>query len=210
MIGDSISMGMQSKLAAIVEAAPHNWTLTHNPSNAESANLGAHCVPSWMALDGADSGKWDVISFNFGLHDIAFDTERVSVEEYSVLMTQIVSDIAAVQKRDGTKVLWVDTTPVPNMPVYGPDCDDVHKCINPPRFDDDAALYNKAARDVIAKANADGADIKTSADLYTFVLDKCGGKGYKSCDIQLPSNVHYTDEGWTVLAAEMAKDLLAL
>ena len=46
----------------------------------------------------------------------------------------------------------------------------------------------------MAAANKQGAKIAT-ADLYSFVLGKCGGAGYKTCDgFQLPMNVHYTGE----------------
>ena len=62
----------------------------------------------------------------------------------------------------------------------------------------------------MAKANAAGAKIVT-ADLYDFVLKKCGGTGYQHCDgFQLPMNVHYTAAGWTALAAEMHSILKAL
>ena len=45
-----------------------------------TANLGAHCLEGWVQ---AATRKWDVISFQFGLHDLGFDTERISVEQYT-------------------------------------------------------------------------------------------------------------------------------
>ena len=52
----------------------------------------------------------------------------------------------------------------------------------------------QAADRIMAAANKQGAKIAT-ADLYSFVLGKCGGAGYKTCDgFQLPMNVHYTGE----------------
>jgi hypothetical protein len=71
-------------------------------------------------------------------------------------------------------------------------------------------LYNKAADAVVAAAVAKGAQIGT-ADLYSFVLGKCGGVGYAHCDgFQLPMNVHYTAAGWTALATEMHRILRTL
>jgi hypothetical protein len=64
MIGDSISQGMQNDLRAILTAI--GWELTHNPGNAASSNLGAHCLPGWV--DPGERKRWDVISYNFGLH----------------------------------------------------------------------------------------------------------------------------------------------
>ena len=58
------------------------------------------------------------------LHDLGFDTERISVEQYSALLTEITEQLAAVQKQSGAKLLWVKTTPVPTVPMYGPGCND--------------------------------------------------------------------------------------
>ena len=59
-------------------------------------------------------------------------------------------------------------------------------------------------------ANDAGADIKT-LDLYSFVLEKCGGKGYSNCTgFQLPANVHYTSDGWASLAGAMSAAVLGL
>ena len=106
-----------------------------------------------------------------------------------------------------TQLLWVKTPPVPPVPTYGPACNTTSKCLNPPRFDNDVVLYNNAADAVVAAAVAKGAQIGT-ADLYSFVLGKCGGVGYAHCDgFQLPMNVHYTAAGWTALATEMHRIL---
>lgn len=201
MIGDSISLGMRSDLSAIV--AQRGWSLTHNPGNAASSNLGMHCLEEWITPD----RTWNIISFNFGLHDLGFDTERISVEQYTELIKNITSRLVAVQKKTGCKLLWVDTTPVPTVSVYGPSCNDTSRCLNPPRFDADVVLYNAAAAEVMADANAAGAQIET-ADLYSFVLVRCGGKGFAHCDgFQLPMNVHYTAEGWAALAKELSSIL---
>jgi hypothetical protein len=55
-----------------------------------------------------------------------------------------------VQAQYQTKLLWVKTTPVPTVPQYGPGCNDTATCLNPPRFDKDVVLYNKAADTVMA------------------------------------------------------------
>lgn len=207
VIGDSISLGMKADLAALV--SEDGWALTHNPGNAASSNLGAHCIADWVQ-GSSGTRRWDVISFQFGLHDLGFDTERIAVQQYTALLTNITTYLVGVQKRHGTKLLWVKTTPVPTVPTYGPGCNDTHTCLDPPRFDADVVLYNAAADGVMAAANAAGARIAT-ADLYSFVLAKCGGKGYAHCDgFQLPMNVHYTATGWAALAGQMHTALRAL
>jgi hypothetical protein len=63
----------------------------------------------WNGLD------WTVLGWA-GLS--RYDTERISVEQYTELMTNITDEIALVHRATGAKVLWVDTTPVPT----GPEC----------------------------------------------------------------------------------------
>ena len=56
------------------------------------------------------------------------------------------------------------------------------ECLNPARFQSDVVKFNAAADAVMAAAvKNDGAKIAT-VDLYSFVVEKCGGDAaYKSC-----------------------------
>lgn len=206
MIGDSISMGMKADLAQLLQ--PNGWSLWHNPGNGDNTNYGAHCVPTWLTAEGT---PYDIISFQFGLHDIAYDEERLTLAQYTMLLTNITQYLITQQREYGTKLLWVKTTPVPTVPTYGFDCNGSGTdCLNPARFDHDVVRFNTAADTVIAAAVAKGANISIS-DLYTFVLNKCGGHGYSTCPgFQLPNNVHFTNDGWKELAEQMHRDLLAL
>jgi len=216
VIGDSISEGMFPDLHS--NMARHNWSLAHNPGNGDNTNFGAHCVGSWVG--GSSSGgsggggggaqPWDVISFQFGLHDIAYDEERMSVAQYARQLANITAVLTAVQAQHGTRLLWVKTTPVPTVPMWGPNCTDASACMNPARLDADVRLYNAAADAVMSAAVGAGASICT-ADLYDYVIQQCGGsEGYTSCDgFQLPVNVHFTATGFAALAAEMERILLS-
>lgn len=62
------------------------------------------CLSTWLG-----SHKWDVISFNFGLHDLAQDAEFLSVANYTEYIKNITVRLMATK----AKILWVDTTPVP-------------------------------------------------------------------------------------------------
>ena len=35
---------------------------------------GSHCVDGWLS---ANPGRWDIVTYQFGLHDLALDNERV-------------------------------------------------------------------------------------------------------------------------------------
>ena len=209
VIGDSISEGMQRDLSALM--TPDGWLLSHNPGNGDNTNYGAHCVPQWVS-SGVAGPTYDIISFQFGLHDIAHDEERLSVVQYRYLLRNITAYLVGIQRQQPKlKLLWVKTTPVPTVATYGRGCNGTATtCLNPARFDSDVVLYNEVADQVMAAANAQGAKIAT-ADLYSFVVAKCGGQGYHSCSgFQLPMNVHYTPAGWKALAGEMRRVLLTL
>ena len=153
---------MKSPLSTMLEK--DGWSLHHNPGNGDNTNYGAHCIEAWAPL--ATSSPYDVISFQFGLHDIAYDEERLSVAQYQTLLTNITRHLVAVQRKYGTKLLWVKTTPVPTVAAYGFQCNgSATTCLNPARFDRDVVRFNAAADAVVAAAIAKGASIAT-ADLY--------------------------------------------
>eukprot|EP01060_Flectonema_neradi_P021498 TRINITY_DN2917_c0_g1_i1.p1 TRINITY_DN2917_c0_g1~~TRINITY_DN2917_c0_g1_i1.p1 ORF type:complete len:285 (+),score=47.31 TRINITY_DN2917_c0_g1_i1:163-1017(+) len=204
MIGDSVSMGMEKDVAATL--LPHNWYTIHNPGNAANANKGWHCMTNFTTVPNV-TAPFDVISYNFGLHGIAKDIEMLSTSNYTSLITSITDFLLDYKKAHGTKLLWVTTTPVPNDPVWTEDgpCNVTSQCIFPARFNSDVVEFNKIAQEIVDKAGI------PTLDLYTFVVNKCGGPGYKTCDgFQLPHNVHYTAEGWTALASQMSAALLKL
>ena len=120
------------------------------------------------------------------------------------------AQLVALQRAQGTRLLWITTTPVPTVPVYDQrSCNTTATCLNPPRFDADVRLYNAAAARVMAKANAAGGNI-TTFDLYNLVLNRCGGLGYANCSgFKLPANVHFTSDGWDQLAAWMTEAVVA-
>ncbi|MCA9249299.1 MAG: hypothetical protein KDA42_19390, partial [Planctomycetales bacterium] len=69
LLGDSISIGytpyVQKMLAD--EAVVLRPTRGKGAENCQGTNYGAMEVDRWLQIDG---GHWDVIHFNFGLHDL--------------------------------------------------------------------------------------------------------------------------------------------
>ena len=71
----------------------------------------SHCLRGWL---GPDPDRWDVITFNFGLHDLASpDNEHVSTAAYSKFLAQMVLEL---QTSTRAHLWWVTTTPVPTAP----------------------------------------------------------------------------------------------
>ncbi|MGV3660919.1 MAG: SGNH/GDSL hydrolase family protein [Prosthecobacter sp.] len=104
LIGDSISRGYtldtRKVLAgkANVHRAPENCGPTAN---------GLKKIDIWLG-----DGKWDVIHFNFGIHD-----RKTPAAEYE----QRLEALIARMKQTGAKLIWATTTPVPPDTKEGPE-----------------------------------------------------------------------------------------
>jgi len=96
LIGDSISRGytlpVRTRLAG--KANVHRA-----PANCGSTTLGLRKLDAWLG-----DGKWDLIHFNFGIHD-----RRSKPADYAKRLDQIVQRLKAT----GAKLIWATTTPVP-------------------------------------------------------------------------------------------------
>lgn len=104
LIGDSISRG---------------YTLAARKALAGKANVHrapANCGPTATALKKLDvwlgNGKWDVIHFNFGIHD-----RRTSPADYESRLETIVGRL----KKTGAKLIWASSTPIPADWKEGPE-----------------------------------------------------------------------------------------
>jgi lysophospholipase L1-like esterase len=103
LIGDSVSRGytlaVRAALAgkANVHRAPENCGPTAN---------GLKKLDTWLASAGP--GKWDVIHFNFGIHDRA-----TPLADYTDRLSKIVTRLQST----GAKLIWASTTPIPDDPA---------------------------------------------------------------------------------------------
>ena len=185
LIGDSISIGytlpVRAKLAG--KANVHRI-----PANGGPSSNGLQHLDAWLG-----DSKWDVIHFNFGLHDLVYmgpDGARlvdpklpgahhqVPLPDYEKNLTAI----AAKLKATGARVIWCNTTPVPEGSAG--------------RVADEALKFNEVAARVMAQAGIPTNDLHSHAKA-------------KLKDIQLPANVHFTPEGSAYLADKVAAEILA-
>ena len=99
LIGDSVSRGYtlatRKDLAgkANVHRAPENCGPTAN---------GLKKIDLWLG-----DGKWDVIHFNFGIHD-----RNTSIADYTNRLETIIARL----EKTGAKLVWASTTPIPDDP----------------------------------------------------------------------------------------------
>ena len=177
IIGDSISIGytpiVEKTLAPTV-------AVTHSPGNGGSTVRGVENIEKWL-----DNKHWDVILFNFGLHDMVYKDQQnkydvlngkvsVSLDEYKKNLELI----AAKLKKTKATLIFLTTTVVPEN--------------SPGRKVEDPAKYNEVAKEVMKKNGI------TVVDLYATSLTVHPQNSK-------PGNVHYTPEGYELLAKQIIK-----
>ncbi|MFK7779426.1 MAG: SGNH/GDSL hydrolase family protein, partial [Gimesia sp.] len=104
LIGDSISIGyteiVRKKLAG-------KANVLRIPENGGASSKGVERLSQWLSLQ-----KWDVIHFNWGLHD-AF--RHISLDQYKVNLKAIVETL----KSTDAKLIWANSTPIPEDNPWG-------------------------------------------------------------------------------------------
>lgn len=180
LIGDSISVGYTTRVQEALKGKANVWRV---PINGGSTLVGLDNMEKWLGW----RDKWDVIHFNFGLHDITRErdgrpdvsgTVKVSVEQYAGNMEQLVTEM----EKTGAKLIWATTTPVPEDAAG--------------RLKGDEVAYNAAAAKIMQKH---GVQIN---DLYGYILPRL--------DVaQKAPDVHFLDEGSQLLADRVASEIMA-
>ena len=182
IIGDSISIGYTP---FVEKALAPGIVVSHNPGNGGSTIRGVDSLEVWL-----NHREWDMIVFNFGLHDLVYKDEQkkydvvngkisVSLEDYRKNLEIIVAKL----KETTAKLLFVTTTVVPENSAG--------------RKVEDPAKYNEVAVSVMKK---NGIQV---VDLYSASLS-IHPQNSK------PGNVHYTDKGYELLAEELVKSIKSL
>jgi hypothetical protein len=183
LIGDSISIGYT---VPVREQLAGRANVHRPPENCGDSARGVASITQWL-----DGGKWDVIHFNFGLHDLKYLDEKnalappdkgkqvASPDVYEKNLRTIVARL----KPTGAKLIFATTTPVP----AGSDG----------RLEADVPRYNAVARRVMKEAGV------AIDDLYAYV-------GPRQSEIQRPKNVHFTDAGSAKLGEAVVASILPL
>jgi hypothetical protein len=192
IIGDSISIGYLPFVKELMKdkalvTRPYNED--GNPENCQGTTNGVKNIDKWIG-----DTKWDVIHFNFGLHDIKHvdpvtrenskDPEhphQADLKQYKKNLTVIVEKL----KVSGAKLIFATTTPYP---------DDVGGPLRDPGMPE---KYNKAALKIMKKNGI------TVNDLFAFVLPRME-------ELQRPKNVHFTETGSRELAKVVTESILNL
>ncbi|MBC8407067.1 MAG: sulfatase-like hydrolase/transferase [Planctomycetes bacterium] len=185
LLGDSISMGYHSTVLAELAS---DATVIRPRGNCAGTTNGIAKIDDWLKLDG---GNFDLIHFNFGLHDLKAvtvaggskttnnpsDPRQADLETYRRQLEEIVQKL----KASGAKLIFATTTPYPGG-------------VRPHRDPKDAARYNAVALQIMAKNQIE------VNDLYHFALPQLS-------EIQQSVNVHFTKDGSAVLGLEVSNKI---
>ncbi len=179
IIGDSISIGYTDPVAKILSGKAETRRI---PTNGGDTWKGLRELDAWLG-----DTKWDVIHFNWGLHDLKhlngtrldIGGKRVSTaEEYERNLDALVKRLKAT----GARLIWASTTPIPDGAAG--------------RLAGQEAAFNRIARTVM---DAHGVRVN---DLHTYIRPRLA-------DLQQPRNVHFTREGYRFLAERVARCILS-
>ena len=181
LIGDSISIGYTLPVRERLSQEANVWRPT---ANCGPTTRGVADLDAWLG-----DRHWDVIHFNFGLHDLRWmpvkkaaesdekveEARQVSLKDYEANLRKIVTRL----KKTGATLIWCETTPVPDKSSH--------------RIMGDEEDYNAVADKVMREMGG----IRTD-DLHGFAKTKAQ---------QLPANVHYTTAGSEQLADHVAASI---
>lgn len=185
LIGDSISIGYTLQVREMLKGKAN---VHRPPTNCAATIHGLKGVDQWLEIGGKDK-KWDVIHFNWGLHDLKYmgpkgqnladpkaktSRQQVPPAEYEKNLRRLVKRL----QKTGARLIWRNTTPVPEG-AKG-------------RVPGHSAEYNEIAAKVMKEMKVE------VHDLYSFAKKNASR-------IQRKADVHYTKEGSLELAREVVK-----
>lgn len=186
ILGDSISIGytpfVQKDLDGIANVYRPLFENGKN-ENCQGTTYGLQNIDKWISLK-----KWDLIHFNFGLHDLKHvdpvtaknsnnpkDPYQADIKQYKKNLSEIVNKL----KNTNSNLVFATTTPYP---------DNLKGSMRDPGL---SKKYNRVALKVMKKNNI------MINDLYSFVLPRME-------ELQIPQNVHFTETGSETIGNEVA------
>ena len=183
IIGDSISIGYTLPTRALLKGKVN---LHRIPTNGGRTTKGLKKKEKWLG-----KRKWDLIHFNWGLHDLKFmgkdGTNLVPKEKGGIVQVSLpeyeknLSKLVIRMKKSAKQLVWRNTTPIPPG--------------SKARYVGDSIKYNQAAARVMKKHGV------STLDLFT--PSKTNMK-----DWMKEANVHFHAHGSQALADLVAQDII--
>ncbi|MFC5049312.1 GDSL-type esterase/lipase family protein [Rubritalea spongiae] len=188
LLGDSISIGYTPTVVELLDGKANVSRPTNKARvNCGDTERGLKDLDKWLG-----DKKWDVIHFNWGLHDLCYrhpdakvygkrdkinGTVSVPVEKYQENLEQLVERL----EKTGAILIWASTTRVPEGEAG--------------RFVGDDVKYNAAAKQVMDKHEV------TINDLHALTAS------FGPSLFSKPGDVHFSKAGSEQLAAQVASEI---
>lgn len=184
LIGDSISIGYTSR---VQEALKGKVNVFRIPVNGGSTKEGLAGIDQWLG-----DKAWDVIHFNWGLHDLKRQVEgspnpdqldvggrvNIPLDNYEQNLATLLTRL----ERTGARLIWATTTPIPDEAMG--------------RVRGDEMIYNAAAEKIMKHHSVRINDLHRAIQPHLEIA-------------QPPKDVHFRDEGNDILASIVADEILA-
>lgn len=100
IIGDSVSRGYTQATRKYLAGKAN---VHRAPANCGPTAAGVAKLETWLG-----AGHWDVIHFNFGIHD-----RNTPIADYTKRLEEITKRLKAT----GAKIIWASSTPIPDDPA---------------------------------------------------------------------------------------------
>ena len=188
ILGDSISIGYTPYVQSILKGRAEVSRPLNKKGGAENCQgttRGLSELDRWLG-----DTKWDVIHFNFGLHDLKHvddsgknstdpnDPQQADAKTYGKNLSKITKRLVETEAR----LIFATTTPYPD------------KTTGVLRRADQPEIYNAIALKIMNKHKIE------INDLYAFVKPRMK-------ELMRPANVHFTPEGSKILAKEVVSHI---
>ena len=170
LIGDSISMGYTLPVRRALEgkANVHRIPMNGGPTTRGLAN-----IDRWLG-----DGQWDVIHFNWGIHDLRHMEDGKRQVEPPAYQANLRALVSRLQKT-GATLIFATTTPIPAPPL------------KPERTFGEVAEYNEIARGLMSEMGV------AVNELNAWITPRFS-------EFQKPQDLHYTEAGSTFLAEKVS------
>ena len=176
LIGDSISMGYTLPVRAAFRGVVN---VLRPPTNCGATPSGLQRIDSWLG-----TGRWDVIHFNFGLHDLRYlpsGEQLAPPAEYEKNLRALVARL----RQTGAALIFATTTPV---------LQDEHR-------------QGKILRQAGAEEAYNAIALRVMKDNGVSIDDLCTAVRPRLAELQIPNDLHFTAAGYELLAKHVAESI---
>ncbi|OGV50846.1 MAG: hypothetical protein A2017_01185 [Lentisphaerae bacterium GWF2_44_16] len=182
LIGDSISLGYTPFVHELLKGKANVLRI---PANGGPTPRMLDNHKRWLGAYNQEGFKWDVIHFNFGLHDLRIykGENKVDLVTYEKNLRTIIKLLQATK----AKLIWASTTPVPEDANKGSSWGEPTNA--------DVIKYNAAASKIMKENNIQ------IDDLYNAIFPVF--KTY----LRTPTNIHYNEAGSEILGKQIVLEI---